>query len=104
MSLLDMIGDAEGQPAANYLRCGRTVLKISRLSWRDPTAKKPTAAFRIDGEILKSSNPTHKEQTGMQGTMNLNFKFAEQDLAKMRRALTSALTTAEGRKVLEKEI
>ena len=104
MSLFDMIAEAEGTPAANYLGGGRTLIKISRVSRREPTAKLPKASFRIDGEILQSTNPTHADQIGMQGTMNLNFKFAEQDLAKMRRALTAALGAAEGRQAREEEI
>jgi hypothetical protein len=102
-SLLDMIGSAEGQPSANYLKGGRTVLKISRVSFRDPTPKLPRASFRIDGEILKSTNAKHQEQAGMSGTMNLNFKFADQDLAKTRRALRAALASKEGREVTEAE-
>lgn len=93
MSLLDMIGDAEGTPAANYLRGGRTVVKISRAIFRESTPKLPRNSFRIDGEILGSTNPDIAAQVGMQGTMNLNFKFADQDLAKMRRALAAAATS-----------
>lgn len=104
MSLLDSITTAKGQPTANYLKGGRHVLKISRLQWRENDPDKPTPSFRLDGEILKSSNPLHQEQVGSQGTMNLGFKFASTDLAKMRRALTAALSSAEGRKALESEI
>lgn len=93
MGLLDHLANAEGTPAANYLQGGRTVLKLSRASFREATAKLPRNSFRIDGEILKSTSPTHKEQIGQQATMNLNFKFADQDLAKMRRALAAAATS-----------
>lgn len=93
MGLLDHLATADGTPAANYLQGGRTLLKISRINFREATAKLPRNAFRIDGEIVKSTNPKHKEQLGQQGTMNLNFKFPDQDLAKMRRALAAAATS-----------
>jgi L-alanine-DL-glutamate epimerase-like enolase superfamily enzyme len=94
-SLLDMIGSADGTPAANYLKGGRHVVKASRVTWREPTAKIPRASFRIDGEILKSSNEKHASQVGQTGTMNLGFKYPNDDLARMRRAL-SALGTSIG--------
>lgn len=94
-SLLDMIGTADGTPSSNYLKGGRTVIKASRVSWREPTAKIPRASFRIDGEILKSSAEKHATEIGQTGTMNLNFKFPNDDLARMRRAL-SALGTSIG--------
>jgi hypothetical protein len=93
VSLLDSIKDAKGAPAANYLKGGRTVLRITKITHKDPTALDPKAQFRIDGEILGSTNPAHKGQVGQSGTMNLNFKFAEQDLARERRALAAAATS-----------
>ena len=39
----------------------------------------------------------------MQGTMNLNFKFAEPDLARMRRCLAAAATSQAGKPVSEAE-
>lgn len=94
-SLLDMIASADGTPSSNYLRGGRHVVKASRVSWREPTAKIPRASFRIDGEILKSSNDKHAGEIGQSGTMNLNFKYPNDDLARMRRGL-SALGTSIG--------
>ena len=94
-SLLDMIGSADGTPASNYLKGGRTVIKASRVSWREPSAKLPRASFRVDGEILKSSNEKHAGEIGQSGTMNLGFKYPNDDLARMRRAL-SALGTSKG--------
>jgi hypothetical protein len=96
-SLLDLIGSAEGTPSANYLKGGRTVLKVSRLSFREPTPKLPRPSFRLDGEILKSTNPIHQGQAGSTGTVNLSFRFADQDLAKMRRALRACIASKEGR-------
>ncbi len=94
-SLLDMIADADGTPSANYLKGGRTTLKVSRLTFREPTAKIPRASFRIDGEILSSTNEKHQAQIGQAGTMNLSFKFPNDDLARMRRAL-AAIATSKG--------
>lgn len=95
-SLLDMIATADGTPSANYLKGGRTVVKASRVTWREPTAKIPRASFRIDGEILKSTNEKHQSQLGQTGTMNLGFRYPNDDLARMRRAL-SALGTSAGK-------
>lgn len=94
MSLLDGIGTAKGTPAANYLQGGRTVLKVSRVLFREADADLNRNSFRLDGEILKSTNSTHQEQVGMSGTVNFNFRFPQQDLAKMRRALAAAGTAA----------
>lgn len=93
MGLLDMIGEADGTPSANYLKGGRHVVKISRATFREPSAKIPRASFRVDGEILKSTNPKHQAQVGQTGTMNLGFKFPNDDLARMRRALAAAGTS-----------
>jgi hypothetical protein len=93
MSLLDMIGSADGTPSSNYLKDGRTVVKVSRATFREPSAKLPKASFRIDGEILKSTNPKHQAQAGQTGTMNLGFKYPNDDLARMRRALSNAGTS-----------
>lgn len=102
-SLLDLIGTAEGSPSANYIKGGRTVVKISRVNFREPSAKLPKASFRIDGEILKSTNPIHQEQVGMTGSCNLSFRYSEQDLAKMRRMLKASITSKEGRPATEEE-
>lgn len=93
-SLLDMIATADGTPSSNYLGGGRHVVKISRVTWREPTAKVPRSAFRIDGEILKSTSAKHANEIGQTGTMNLNFKFPNDDLARMRRALSAAGSSA----------
>lgn len=103
MSLLDSIGTAEGGPARNYLKGGRTLGRIRAASFRDATAKLPKSAFRLDIEIVASTNAKHAEETGQTGTMNLGFKYPEQDLACMRRALAAALSSKEGRQVTEKE-
>lgn len=88
-----MIGEADGTPSANYLKGGRHVVKIARATFREPSAKIPRASFRIDGEILKSTNPKHAAQVGQTGTMNLGFKFPNDDLARMRRALSAGGTS-----------
>jgi hypothetical protein len=95
VSLLDSIKEAKGAPSANYLKGGRTVIRVTRVTHKDPTALDPKAQFRVDGEILKSTNPLHAGQAGQAGTMNLNFKYAEQDLARERRAL-AAMATSKG--------
>jgi len=102
MSLLDMIASSDaGSPEANYLRGGRHVIKISRVTWRDPTPKQPKASFRIDGEILKTNSAAHADQIGMQGTMNLGFRYPESDGPRAKRALRACLEAATGDKVAE---
>lgn len=104
MSLLDNIVDAKGAPSANYLKgTGRTVGRIRRVSWREPTAEK-RANFRVDVEILKSSVPQHAAEVGTTATMSLNFRYPDEDLARMRRALAAAETSATGDAVLESTI
>lgn len=104
MGLLDEIGSAQGGPVHNYLKGGRTVLKVTSVTFREATAKIPKPSFKIVGVILGSSNPKHAAEKGMSGTMNLGFKFAEQDLACARRCLRALLASKEGRSdVTEKE-
>lgn len=103
MSLLDTIGSAEGSPARNYLRGGRTVGRIRAVSFRDSTPKFPKAAFRVDIEILGSTNPKHAGEKGQTACMNLSFRYPEQDLAIMRRALAAAASSKEGKVVTEPE-
>ena len=107
MGLLDTLATAQGVASANYLRAipqdddfipdtdakARTVIKISRVTFREPNEEKTTYAFRVDGEILGSTNPRHQAEVGFTGTMNLGFRYAKEDLAKMRRALSAAGTS-----------
>ncbi len=68
-SLLDSLVDAKGDPSANYLKGnGRTVGRIRRVSYREPTPQVPKSSFRIDIEILKSSTQEHRDEIGLTGT------------------------------------
>lgn len=92
MGLLDQITKVQGNPTANYLRAGRFVAKITRVSIR-PEEHELGFGFRMDIDILKSTNPEFK--TGDLATVNLNFKKYKNDaLANMRRILTAAATSA----------
>ena len=112
MSLLDGIENVQAGDAANYLKEGRTILKITRVSWREATPTVPKASFRIDGQILKTSSAAHANQIGCSGTMNLSFRYPEGptgDKAKMKKAIMAAGTvagvgTGEGGDVLDKEV
>lgn len=101
-SLLDNLVSADGQPSANYVQgTGRTVGKVRRVTYREPSASIPKPSFRVDVEILKSTIDKHAAQVGFTATVNLGFRFPEPDLARMRRMLAAMATSAEGEVVSE---
>jgi hypothetical protein len=90
MSLLDEAATAEGG-RPNYLNgTGRTLGRISRIEFREATARVPSNAFKVFVEILKSTAPAHVGHKGRQGLANLGFKIVDQDLKTMRECLRTA--------------
>jgi len=108
MSLLDEIGEFQGDTlyvAGHPLKDGeeeslpaKTVIRVSRVSFKDASAKVPHATFRVDGEILASEADAHSGQLGFTATVQLNFNYPESDLPKMRQMLAIMSVSAGIRK------
>lgn len=103
MGLLDSISTATGGPSSLYLKGGRHVIQITRVNFREGDGDLGPS-FRIDGQLLKTTNEEHATDVGNTVTCNDAFKFKKESLARMRRMLTAALSAAEGRKATEAEI
>lgn len=106
MGLLDNITTAKGAPSANYLRHGRHLIKVKRLTFRElgEDPDRPTASFSIDGTLLKTTSSSHTEDIGSTVRANDPFKFPQPSLARMRRALAAMKSVVEGRVVRDSEI
>ena len=101
MGLLDGIENAQGFAAANYLRGGRTLVEITRVSFTEADGVKSTkTTFRVDGRVLHSTNPT-ENPVGVTKTVNVGFKFPDSARPNMVRILMALLSSKEGGRLVK---
>lgn len=91
MGLLDGIKTATGNANANYLKSGRTVGRIMRVTAR-PFDHEAGPGFRVDLEVLKTSSAEH--QPGDIVAATVGFKYKNEALSNVRRILAAAATAA----------
>jgi hypothetical protein len=105
MSLLDTIMTANGDSSANYAMPGRHVVRLNRLTLRDPTAPGAIqglpAGFKFDGEVLAVSYSEPGKEVGSVLTFTDPFKQQQSALARIRRLLAAAKTAKTGKVCLE---
>jgi hypothetical protein len=92
MGLLDGIKTASGNANSNYLKGGRTVGRIMRVSAR-PFDHEAGPGFRVDLEVLKSDSPEHRP--GDVVTATVGFKYKQDALANVRRILAACASAAQ---------
>lgn len=108
MSLLDAARKATGESTPNYLKHGRHVVLVKRVSFREADALKSgpgaNAGFAIDGELLHSTREDFNNGGFYQGdTVRANdaMKVPNQGLARVRKALAAMKSVKEQRKIGE---
>ena len=108
MSLLDAARKATGESQPNYLKHGRHVILVKRVSFREADALKAgpgaNAGFAIDGELLFSTRDDFNAGGFYRGDSvraNDAMKVPNQGLARVRKALAAMKSVKEQRRIGE---
>lgn len=107
MSLIDQVMTANGDANYAYGKQGRHVIRIVRITLREPGGQILKPGFSVDGELLWSDRSDFApgvEGGNKRGSVirfNDPFRFPEQTLARARRTIHKAKMAKEGREIAE---
>lgn len=107
MSLIDSVMTANGDANYAYGKGGRHVIRVARITLREPSGQMLKPGFSVDGELLYSNRADFNPEVdggnkrGAIVRFNDPFKFPDQALARVRRTVRAAKEAKEGTPVSE---